>query len=135
MAALETYENSYQKKDFRLRSSTNSEWLLSLDEIQDLKKKFKDATLHQWNVSDFTAFEIAVVTQAELQEIQDPGGEEVPRRLVIGLSEPLFLNQTYVLLSYVCVLNTVGFWPVEDYTVLLKKTNGKWIVDSVYYRD
>lgn len=126
MASLETYESSYHRRNFRLKSSTNSEWLLSLNEIQDLKRKFLGQASHQWIVSDFTAVKIAVITQAELQEMQDHRGTmEIPRRLVIGLSEPLFLNQTYALLSYVCVLNTVGFWPVEDYTVLLKKNKRK----------
>ena len=136
LSPLKYYEISYQWKDYPIKLSSNKDWILDSLQIENLKNQHRDKSFYHWKFSDFTSFDAIVVERALLDGITNKGAKSIfDKGVIIRLSAPLRIDDNHAFISFISIFNEAGFWPIENCAVLLKKRDGKWVEDSVYYTE
>ncbi len=133
LSPLIFYEASYQWKDRPVRISTNEEWLLNLKQVEQLKAVYANRQKYQWTSFDFSGFDPIMIEPALFDNIKKGPKTIFYKSMIIRLSRPLIVDENHAFVSYVCVGNLVSFQYLENCAVLLKRHNGKWLIDSVYH--
>ncbi len=128
------YENCYRERNFKIKSSTNLEWILDSLDLNQIKVNFKNENKYLWKPSDFSEIKVEFLKTEDLRKsIQLGDYTELKKRLLFYLSKPLIIDNENAFVYINSGDSFFGFETIEKVVVLLKKRNDKWEIDSYYY--
>jgi hypothetical protein len=134
MYSLNVYEDCYNERYLPIQSVTKREWILDSIQIQKLKSLLKKEKQYSWKKDDIYLENLTIIGGQDLQKsIREKTYIEQPRRLIIYISKPLIIDKNNVLISFKSGDSSLGFMTIENFTVLMKKINDKWIFDNYFY--
>lgn len=134
MYSLGVYEKCYSERNLAIQSVTKREWILDSIQIQKLKSRLKNVKKYSWKKEDLYLENLVLITENDLQKsIRESTYIELPKQLIIYLSKPLIIDENNVFISFKSGDSSLGFMPIENFTVLMKRINGKWFFDNYYF--
>ncbi len=133
--SLNIYENCYNGRDLPIKNSTNNAWILNEDQIQKIKETLNIEKSYNWNVSDFTSFNVSIIESSDLiKTIKENAYTDLQKKMILYLSKPLLIGKNNAFISFKLGDSSLGFNTINIFTALLKKNQEeKWEIDSYYY--
>lgn len=113
---------------------TENRWILDRNQIQKLNLKLESEKQYYWKITDFKKIQVDLLKHSAFREIIKSGQYiNLPNRLIIRLSTPLIIDDKNALISFDIGNGNLGYSEISNFTVLMNKFNGKWIVKTNYY--
>ena len=128
------YESCYNDRNSRIKSAANENWVLDSTGIKMIKFDLKNEIKYSWKRSDFFIDKISFFKTDELRKsIQSGSYVNLKKRLLIYLSRPVIIDDNTAFMYINSGNSMYGFESIEKVTVLMKKNNNKWYLESTYY--
>jgi len=136
---LDVYEYAYNKFHSDGYQSTTKVkerlgWILDTIQIKDLKNKFRAKKQYHWKSSDIKNINVNVMKK-EVFTNSIRSGEYItlPERLIIYITKPLLIDNTTAFITFRTGSSRLGFTTINNYTALMNKVNGKWLIRASYW--
>lgn len=134
---LLVYEYAY--KDFHSygnKSTTTDNdrlgWILDSIQIKELKNIYVATKDYHWKSSDIRHFKVSIIKNDAIRNIINKGEyTNLPEKLLLNITRPLIINNNNAFISF--RLRNLGFNTINYYTALMKKVNGKWLIQASYW--
>lgn len=134
IAALTVYGYCLQEKNNRLRTANNKDWILDSLQLKAIidTLKIKKFT---WKESDILNFKVSMISSEDINNVtRNNDIEKFKNSLILSISIPVLIDDKSAFISYLCIEGSYGFSTIDNFAVLLKKSqNGIWKIDSYYY--
>ena len=136
---LEVYEYAYKRfHENGAKPTTEVKerlgWILDTIQIKDLKNKFRDKKQYHWKSSDIKNINVNIMKK-EVFTNSIRSGEYItlPERLIIYITKPLLIDSTTAFITFRTGSSRLGFTTINNYTALMNKVNGKWLIRASYW--
>jgi hypothetical protein len=136
---LDVYEYAYKRfHEYGAKPTTEVKerlgWILDTIQIKDLKNKYGDKKQYHWKSSDIKNFKATIMTK-EVFTNSIRSGEYItlPERLIIYITKPLLIDSTTAFITFRTGSSRLGFTTINNYTALMNKVNGKWLIRASYW--
>lgn len=134
---LLAYEYAY--RDFHSGNKGTAEdnerlgWILDSLQIKELKNKHSDKKEYHWKSSDIKNFKVSIMKDDTLRNyLKKDRFLELSEKLVLFIKKPLIIDKENAFVSIYSRKGFVGH-NINNYTALMKKTNGKWKIGASYW--
>ncbi len=128
--SLSAYEYSFKEKNW---TPGIKEWILDSTQINTIKEKKKNKKLYFWNKADFSPLNIEMITQEKYMRNIKSELYTNNRKLVLFITKPLIIDKNNAMLFFDSSVVDIIPFDIEHYTVLLKKQNNKWVIDTYFF--
>jgi hypothetical protein len=136
---LEVYEYAYKRfHEYGAKPTTEVKerlgWILDTIQIKGLKNNYGDKKQYHWRSSDIKNFKVNIMTK-EVFTNSIRSGEYItlPERLIIYITKPLLVDSTTAFTTFRTGSSRLGFTTINNYTALMNKVNGKWLIRASYW--
>lgn len=107
-------------------------WVIDTLHIKELKNKYSDKNPYNWQSSDIKNYKVSVMKNETTTKIINSGEyASLPEKLILRITKPLIIDNYNAFISF--RLGVLGFNTINNYTALMKKTNGKWKIVASYW--
>lgn len=108
-------------------------WILDSLQIKELKNKYSDKKEYHWKSSDIKNFKLSIMKDDTLRNyLKKDRFLELSEKLVLFIKKPLMIDKENAFISIYSREGFVGH-NIDNYTALMKKTNGKWKIGASFW--
>lgn len=135
---LDSYEYSYQdyknyNKNISIQDKERLGWLLDSLQVIKLKEQYLLKKKYQWKKSDVKNYIVTIMKKKDFNNLIKTGKYiDLPEKIILNLKKPLIINNNSAFISLSSGNSKFGFTSLNNYTVLMRKINEKWIMISGY---
>ena len=109
-------------------------WILDTIQIKELKNKYSDKKEYHWKSSDIKNYKVSIMKDDTLRNyLKKDRFLELSEKLILFIKKPLMIDKNN---AFISIATRKGFLfgsVINNYTALLKKTNGKWKTRASYW--
>lgn len=109
-------------------------WILDSLQIKELKNKYSDKKEYHWKSSDIRNFKVNIMKNDTLRNyLKKDRFIELSEKLVLFIKKPIIIDENNAFISIVTRKGFLFGSVINNYTALMKKTNGKWKTGASYW--
>lgn len=109
-------------------------WILDSLQIKELKNKYSDKKEYHWKSSDIRNFKVNIMKNDTLRNyLKKDRFIDLSEKLVLFIKKPIIIDENN---AFISIATRKGFLfgsGINNYTALMKKTNGKWKTGASYW--